>query len=94
MVPRFVRGNIHGQGDIDISDAVSVLNYLFLGSEAPPCLNAADGDGSGSIVLTDAIYLLDFLFLGGPAPPSPYPDCGADLTTDELGCTTPPGGCN
>lgn len=87
--PRFVRGNADGQGEIDISDAVSVLGYLFLGSATPPCLDAADGDDLGSIELTDAVYILGFLFLGGPAPPPPHPDCGADPSADELGCATP-----
>ena len=84
--PRFRRGDANGDGGIDLSDAVKVLAYLFLGDPAPACLVAADVDGSGKIDITDAVYTLQFLFLGGPSPKGPFPDCGIDDEIDGLGC--------
>ena len=93
--PRVVRADADGSDDIDISDAVSVLGYLFLGTATPACLDAADADDAGEIELTDAVYILGFLVLGGPAPPPPYPDCGVDgaLALDKLGCVAASPGC-
>jgi hypothetical protein len=95
---RFVRGDCNGDGDsAGEADAVFLLQYLFLGSETPPCLAACDVDTDGDIAsVTDAIYILSFHFLGGPAPRSPFPECGAVvLDTDvELGCETPPEICS
>ena len=84
--PIFVRGNANGHGDIDLSDAVSIFNFLFLGGMEPGCLDSADTDDNGKLELTDGIYLLNYLFLGGEEPAAPFADCGADPTDDELIC--------
>ncbi|HIA26847.1 MAG TPA: choice-of-anchor B family protein [Planctomycetes bacterium] len=73
---RFVRGEINGDGSLDISDAVSLLVYLFAGGPAPVPTEAGDVNGDGSIDVADVIYLLDFLFGGGSPPPAPFPDPG------------------
>jgi hypothetical protein len=82
----FVRGDASFNGIPDISDAILVLSYLFLGGPLPPCLDAADTDDHGTIQIGDAIYLLNFLFMGGSSPPEPFPDSGVDPTEDSLDC--------
>jgi hypothetical protein len=82
----FVRGNANDDASVDISDAVSILGFLFLGDAPPRCLDAADTDDDGVHVITDAVYLLAHLFIGGPAPPPPFPEPGTDLTADALDC--------
>lgn len=70
----------------DISDAVSVLLYLFSGGFPMQCPDAADIDDNGVIEITDPIALLGQLFLGHPDQiPGPFPECGGDLTEDDLG---------
>ena len=81
-----MRGEVNGDGKVDLSDAVSILQYLFLGLRQPNCLEAADVDDSGRLDISDAIYLLGHLFLGSRAPPAPYPQPGTDPTQDTLGC--------
>ncbi|MEM7231100.1 MAG: hypothetical protein AAF517_02930, partial [Planctomycetota bacterium] len=70
----FVRGDANLDGRVDLSDSVRILGFLFLGSERPACMKAADTEDSGSVSLNDAIYLVNFLFLGGARPIQPYPD--------------------
>ncbi len=85
--PHFRRGDSNADGRLDISDGVSVLGYLFLGNEAPECLDAADADDTGVLELTDAVFVFSHLFLGGSAPPPPgASECGPDPTEDALGC--------
>src|SRR5690606_18314109 len=86
----FVRGDADAGGDLNISDPVLVLNYLFRGGVVLACLDAADTTDDGSLNLTDPIASLQYLFVGGMPPASPYPDCGADPTADELGCESFP----
>lgn len=86
----FRRGDADQNGVLQITDAVQILGFLFLGLETrvPDCPDIADADDSGQIQLTDAIRILNFLFLGtgDVAPPL---DCGQDPTdTDELTCTS------
>ncbi len=82
----FFRGDCSPDLKLNITDAVRVLNFLFIAPEEPACLAACDSDGSGGLNITDGIYLLSFLFLGGPAPPEPGPQCGLDPNPSELGC--------
>jgi hypothetical protein len=82
----FVRGDANRDGKVDLSDAIAVLSYLFLGGRKPACAEAGDANDSGSLELSDAIYLLNHLYLGGAPPRPPYPQPGPDTTTDALGC--------
>jgi len=83
---RFVRGDLGGNGDLDISDAILILGSLFLGTEARPCADAADSNDDGTVDVSDGVFVLEFLFLGGRTIPPPYPRMGADRTDDTLEC--------
>jgi hypothetical protein len=88
---RFLRGDSNADGEIDISDGVFVLIYLFLGGgSSPPCSRSADPDSTGTIEISDAIYILNFLFLDGPPPKAPFPECGSDPGGGELTCEAYP----
>ena len=84
----FRRGDVNDDGTIDISDAVSSLGSLFLGTRNPPCLGAANVNGDAEFNIVDPVFLLNHIFLGGPSPSAPFPHCGmSDLETDaKLGC--------
>jgi hypothetical protein len=86
--PKFHRGDTDNNGQLQLTDAVRILGFLFLGGTAPTCLDAADTDDNGQLQLTDAVRILGFLFLGqaSPAPPGPPPNaCGPDAGA-QLGC--------
>ncbi len=84
----FVRGDVNLDGDVNVGDAVSTLNFLFAGGSIG-CLEAADVDGSSKIDLTDAVYELNYLFLGGLAPPAPFEECGRPEAALAVGCDEP-----
>jgi hypothetical protein len=89
--PTFRRGDADDNGATQLTDAVSILGFLFQGLPAPPCSDAADADNNGRVDLTDAVSVLGFLFQGTPPPPAPGPvDCGEDPAepVDALGCDT------
>jgi len=88
---RFHRGDGDDNGKLELTDAVRILGYLFLGATPPTCFDAADADDNGLIQLTDAVRILGYLFLGQapPAPPGPPGEaCGldADAEDPDLGC--------
>jgi hypothetical protein len=91
----FLRGNANGDTQVDISDAIYMLNYLFLGGPDLPCKASGDANGDANVDISDGIYLLNFLFLGGPTPAAPYPRCGPlqGRGDEALGCRQPPPGC-
>ena len=84
--PRFFRrADVNDDASVTISDAITILNYLFVGGVRPWCLDAADSNDDGLVDITDATYVLDFLFRGGAYLPPPFPDAGLDPTPDDLG---------
>jgi hypothetical protein len=83
---RFLRGDSNDDGFVDISDAVSVLGYLFQGGSAPYCADAADANDDGQVDIGDPILILRSLFQRSARIRPPYPRAGYDRTPDELDC--------
>jgi hypothetical protein len=84
--PGFIRGDADGDGRLSITDAIRILDYLFLGGVKPACDDASDVDDDGAVTITDAIVFLSYLFLGEGRIPPPSPLPGQDPTPDGLGC--------
>lgn len=82
----FRRGDVTGDGERNITDAVVLLEQLFRGGESPTCLDAADANDDGRLDLADAAAILAHLFQGGGLFPTPGTFCGVDETDDGLGC--------
>jgi len=74
----FVRGEVNDDGEVDISDVVSLLGYMFSGEDAPTDTEAADVNDDEIVDIADPIYLLSFLFRGGPEIPAPFPERGPE----------------
>ena len=81
----FTRGDANGDANINLTDALVILQGLFEEGRTHPCSDAADTDDDGALRITDAIYLLNWLFLNGSRLPGPE-RCGPDPTSDPLGC--------
>jgi hypothetical protein len=92
--PSFHRGDPNADGTTDLSDAIAIFGFLFLGDDAPTCQESADSNHDGKVDISDGIHVLSWLFAGGPppAPPGPPPaPCGQDVDSPDLGCETYPG---
>jgi|TARA_B100000809_G_scaffold203446_1_gene204497 hypothetical protein len=83
---RFLRGDSNDDGQVDVSDAVAVLSYLFQGGVAPYCADASDANDDGEVNIGDPIVVLRSLFQGTARIMAPYPRAGYDRTPDELDC--------
>ena len=60
-----LRGDINDSGQVDISDAIGLLVYLFNEGKEPLCRPVADCNFDGDVDITDAVTVLVFLFQGG-----------------------------
>lgn len=83
----FRRGDVNGDGGLNLTDAVVGLRRLFAIDPPGSCPDAEDVNDSGFVDITDPVHLLEYLFSGGPAVPSPGPACGVDAVLDGLGCS-------
>lgn len=87
------RGDVDASGDLNLTDAVVLLGFLFLGNPTTlACENQADVNDSEDLNLTDAVVLLGYLFLGNPVSlAAPGETCGLDPTVPAtpLTCASP-----
>jgi cytochrome c peroxidase len=73
----YVRGRVTGDANVNIADAIFILNYLLAGGNEPHPMVAADTNHDGKIDIADPVYLLRFLFYEGLPLAMPYPDEGS-----------------
>lgn len=83
----FIRGDSNGDLRVDLSDALHLIDYQFLGGEAPGCPDAADTNDDEKLDIADVVQLITALFRDvRPLEPS---TCGTDDDTSSESC--PPG---
>lgn len=63
-----VAGDADGNGQLTISDAVYLINYIFAGGPAPNPVLRGDADCSNVVNISDVVYLIRYIFAGGPPP--------------------------
>jgi hypothetical protein len=70
-----LRGDVNGDGRINISDFVYLINYLFVSSSpAPAPLWAGDVDCDKIVNISDVVFLINYVFIpGSPPPPTGCP---------------------
>jgi len=66
--PDGICGDVNNDDKIDLSDAVFLINYMYVGGPAPELLSWADVDCSSTVNLADIVYLIRYIFRSGPAP--------------------------
>jgi subtilisin family serine protease len=61
-------GDVNGSGSINVSDAVYLINYIFV--EGPPPVQYMIGDANcdGDTNISDVVVIINYVFLDGHAP--------------------------
>ncbi|MDG2085674.1 MAG: dockerin type I repeat-containing protein [Planctomycetota bacterium] len=82
--PGMMRGDVNLDNSCNLTDAINLLDYLYVGNYEATCADSCDVDDSGSVNLADAVNLLSGLFGGGflledtckpDATPDPLAEC-------------------
>ena len=84
----FVRGDVNDDGQVNIADAILILQLGFGLTSAPFCRDAADVAADGTLEpISDAVSLLAALFTPGANPiPAPFPNCDLEAAPNGLTC--------
>ncbi|NIP43240.1 MAG: hypothetical protein GWO41_04430 [candidate division Zixibacteria bacterium] len=75
----YICGDASGDETVNVSDAVYLINYIFLGTAAPDPLESGDVNCDGTINVSDSVWIINFVFLGSNQPcdvdGDDIPDC-------------------
>jgi serine protease AprX len=64
----YLTGDVTGDGEVDVADAIYLIHYLYLSGPSPDPLFLGDVDCDDLLNIGDVIYLINYLFLEGPEP--------------------------
>ncbi len=62
------KGDVTGDGEINLGDLVFLMNYLYKNGPAPAPLTNGDVNCDDKINLGDLVYLINYLYKGGSSP--------------------------
>ncbi|MEE9442510.1 MAG: M6 family metalloprotease domain-containing protein [candidate division Zixibacteria bacterium] len=64
----FICGDANSDDQINVGDAVFIINHIFKGGPAPDPIEAGDANCDLACNVGDAVYLINHVFKSGPAP--------------------------
>ena len=68
-MPNYPCGDVNTDEQVDLLDAVFLINYIFVGGPAPQTLSLGDVNCSGGTInIADVVLLINYIFRSGPAP--------------------------
>ncbi len=66
--PLPICGDTNGDQDVTLSDAVFLINYIYLGGDIPDPEIVGDVNCDGKISLPDVVYIINYVFKSGGVP--------------------------
>jgi hypothetical protein len=64
----YICGDANGDGLVNVSDAVYIINYVFVGGDPPDPLAAGNANCDIGVNVSDAVWIINYIFVGGNAP--------------------------
>ncbi len=64
----YMCGDTNDDGAVNVSDAVWIINYVFVGGPAPEPLAAGDANCDSAVDISDAVWIINFVFVDGNDP--------------------------
>ncbi len=75
----YICGDANGDENVNVSDAVNVINYVFLGTAPPDPYESGDVNCDLTVNVSDAVWIINYVFLGSNDPcdidGDDIPDC-------------------
>jgi hypothetical protein len=61
-------GDVNDDMQINVSDAVYIINYVFIGGEPPVIQDSGDTNCDQNTNVSDAVWIINHIFIGGNPP--------------------------
>jgi murein tripeptide amidase MpaA len=79
QIPTYICGDPNGDEDVNVSDAVYIINYVFAGGNPPDPMESGDTNCDETVNVSDAVLIINYVFMGGNYPcdtdGNGIPDC-------------------
>lgn len=79
VVLPYLCGDVNSDKAVNVSDAVGIINYVFVGGNPPDPIESGDTNCDGECNVSDAVWIINFVFVGGNDPcdtdGDSQPDC-------------------
>jgi hypothetical protein len=64
----YICGDANRDHAVNVSDAVRIINYVFVGGDPPQPLESGDANCDGTCNVSDAVWIINYVFVGGNIP--------------------------
>jgi hypothetical protein len=64
----YLCGDANNDGAVNVSDAVWIINYVFVGGPEPDPFLSGEVNCDGAVNVSDAVWLINYVFVGGNDP--------------------------
>jgi hypothetical protein len=66
--PVYACGDANNDGDVNLSDAVTIVNFVFIGGPPPEPFLSGEVNCDSTVNVSDAVWILNYVFVGGSEP--------------------------
>ncbi len=66
--PYYICGDANSDVTVNVSDAVWIINYVFIGGEPPEPYKSGNPNCDESVNISDAVWIINYVFMGGKEP--------------------------
>lgn len=67
-IPDYLCGDANNDGNINVGDAIYIINHIFRMGPPPFPSETGDANGDGKLNVGDPVYIISYIFRGGPPP--------------------------
>jgi hypothetical protein len=79
FTPPKICGDVNDDMQVNVSDAVYIINYVFVGGDPPVIQRSGDVNCDENTNISDAVWIINYVFVGGNDPcdtdGNSEPDC-------------------
>ncbi|MBD3218033.1 MAG: hypothetical protein GF310_07120 [candidate division Zixibacteria bacterium] len=68
LEPQAICGDANSDASVNVSDAVYIINYIFIGGAPPDPLESGEVNCDAQVNISDAVWIINYIFIGGNAP--------------------------
>jgi PKD domain len=64
----YICGDANNDLEVNVSDAVWIINYVFVGGDPPDPFEAGEANCDSEVNVSDAVWIINWVFVGGNEP--------------------------